>query len=103
MPWAGHQTHEGTVPVTQLKVVGVDLFSLGDFDGVEGDEVICLMEAEDRRYRKLDLREGRVVGAIVLGYPQQAADVIRASKDKRDLAPVIGDVRAGRWGYWRTS
>ncbi len=51
MPWAGHQTHEGTVPVTQLKVVGVDLFSLGDFDGVEGDEVICLMEAEDRRYR----------------------------------------------------
>ena len=86
-----------------MKVVGVDLFSLGDFDGVEGDEVIRLMEAEDRRYRKLVLREGRIVGAIVLGYPQQAAAVIRASKDKRDLAPVIGDVRAGRWGYWRTS
>ena len=92
-----HQTYEGTVPVTQLKVVGVDLFSLGEFDGVEGDEVIRLMEAENRMYRKLVLREGRIVGAIVLGYPQQAADVIRASKDRRDLTPVIDDIRAGRW------
>ena len=40
-----HQTYEGTIPVTQLKVVGVDLFSLGDFNGIEGDEVIRLMEA----------------------------------------------------------
>ena len=92
-----HQTYAGTVPVTQLKVVGVDLFSLGDFDGEEGDEVIRLMEPEDRRYRKLVLREGRIVGAIVLGYPQQAADVIRASKDDRDLTPEIDDIRAGRW------
>lgn len=92
-----HQTYEGTVPVTQLKVVGVDLFSLGEFDGVEGDEVIGLMEAENRRYRKLVLREGRIVGAIVLGYPQQAADVIKASKDSRDLTPVIDAIRAGRW------
>ena len=83
--------------MTQLKVVGVDLFSLGDFDGEEGDEVIRLMEPEDRRYRKLVLREGRIVGAIVLGYPQQAADVIRASKDNRDLIPEIDDIRAGRW------
>ncbi len=93
----GHQTYEGTVPVTQLKVVGIDLFSLGEFDGVDGDEIIRLMEAENRMYRKLVLREGRIAGAIVLGYPQQAADVIRASKDRRDLTPIIDDIRAGRW------
>lgn len=92
-----HQTYEGTVPVTQLKVVGVDLFSLGDFDGVEGDEVIRLMDAEDRRYRKLILREGRIVCAIVLGFPQQAADVIRVSKEGRDLTSEIDDLRNGRW------
>ncbi len=92
-----HQIYEGTVPVTQLKVVGVDLFSLGDFNATEEDEEIRLMEAEDRRYRKLVISEGKIKGAIILGYPQQAADVIRSSKEHLDLTPYLDDLRAGRW------
>ena len=92
-----HQVYEGTVPVTQLKVVGVDLFSLGDFNAAEGDEEIRLLEADERRYRKLILSEGRIKGAIVLGYQQQAADVIRVSKEHLDLTAYLEDLRAGRW------
>lgn len=92
-----HQIYQGTIPVTQLKVVGVDLFSLGDFNATEEDEEIRLMEAEDRRYRKLVISEGKIKGAIILGYPQQAADVIRSSKENLDLTPYLDDFRAGRW------
>ena len=75
----------------------MDLFSLGDFNAAEGDEEIRLLEADERRYRKLILSEGRIKGAIVLGYQQQAADVIRVSKEHLDLTAYLEDLRAGRW------
>lgn len=53
-----------------LKVAGVDLTSIGEFQPREGDEVLV---AEDGpRYRKLVLREGRAVGALLLGHPELA-------------------------------
>lgn len=53
-----------------LKVAGVELTSVGVVHAREGDEVLV---AEDGpRYRKLVLREGRAVGALLLGHPDLA-------------------------------
>ena len=79
----GTRTYSGTVPVTMLKVVGVELLSVGRIEGPEE-----LVEADDEtlRYRKLVLDEsGRAAGAILLGHPELAPAVTAAVREARPL------------------
>ena len=92
-----HQSYQGTMPVTQLKVLGVELVSLGEFNGTGEDQVIQLIDPEERRYRKLVLNQGRIKGAILLGYPQEAMAVVRAAKDGLDMSSYVEDLKVGRW------
>lgn len=70
---AGDQsaTYSGTLPSTTLKVTGIELTSMGLIMPEQGREREYqeLRWADTRRglYRKLVLKEGRVVGAILLG------------------------------------
>ncbi len=65
--------YQGTLPSTALKVVGVDLASIGEAT-VSGDEYDILRFEEQATgvYRRLTLRDGKIVGAILLGGPQDA-------------------------------
>ncbi len=63
----GSATYAGTLPATTLKFAGAELASLGECLP-EGDEYRPLRHVDlgAGRYRKLVLREGRIVGAILL-------------------------------------
>ena len=65
----GDKAYKGSIPFTMLKVVGVELTSVGRFEEQEGDEVVAL-EEPGGKYRKLVIEDGRIVGAILLGYSQ---------------------------------
>jgi ferredoxin-nitrate reductase len=58
----------GASPVTRLKVADIELFCAGlhSPEGPEDDELIA-MDTRAGVYRKLVLRENRLVGAILLG------------------------------------
>jgi nitrite reductase (NADH) large subunit len=58
--------YEGSLLATNLKVSGVPLFSMGDFEG-EDAETIVLEDQGTATYRKLVLREGRLAGAVLFG------------------------------------
>jgi hypothetical protein len=68
--------HEGCswlVPVTTLKVAGIDLTSIGQFEARDPhEEEIVDEDTAAQRYRKLVLREGRARGAILLGARRHA-------------------------------
>jgi nitrite reductase (NADH) large subunit len=88
----------GTVPVTILKVVGVDVTSVGRFEAERPDDlVIALEDPAEGRYRKLVIAEGKIVGAILLGYPQDASAVTAAIKQGRDVRALLPELRAGNW------
>jgi nitrite reductase (NADH) large subunit len=88
----------GTVPVTILKVVGIELTSIGRFEP-EGpqEEVIALEDESEGRYRKLVIADGRIVGAILLGYSAEASPVVTAVKRSYDVSALLPELRAGRW------
>ncbi|MBV1704868.1 MAG: nitrite reductase large subunit NirB [Hyphomicrobiales bacterium] len=52
---------------TKLKVTGIDLFSAGDFADGPGREEIVLRDAARGVYRRLVLKEDRLVGAVLYG------------------------------------
>jgi nitrite reductase (NADH) large subunit len=63
----GSATYSGTLPATTLKVAGAELTSLGEAVVEAGEhDQLRHVDLAAGRYRKFVLREGRVVGAILL-------------------------------------
>jgi nitrite reductase (NADH) large subunit len=64
---AGTADYAGSVTSTKLKVTGIDLFSAGDFAEGEGREEIVLRDAVGGIYKRLVIRENRIIGAVLYG------------------------------------
>ncbi len=52
---------------TKLKVTGIDLYSAGDFADGEGREEIVLRDATAGIYKRLVLKDNRLIGAVMYG------------------------------------
>jgi nitrite reductase (NADH) large subunit len=93
----GDMAYRGSIPFTILKVVGVELTSIGRFEEAAGDEVVAI-EEPGGRYRKLVIQDGAVAGAILLGYSTEVAPVRTAIDRGFRVDGVMDALRAGRWG-----
>jgi nitrite reductase (NADH) large subunit len=76
--------YAGSATCTKLKVTGVDLFSAGDFsEGDEKDEIV-LRDPSRGVYKRVVLRDNRVVGAVLYGDTADGAwyfDLLKKSAD----------------------
>jgi nitrite reductase (NADH) large subunit len=71
--------YHGSKLATKLKVMGVELASMGITDPVEPhDEVIQFAEPSRGAYKKLIVRDGRLVGGILMGDISKAAYLMQA-------------------------
>ena len=71
--------YHGSKLATKLKVMGVELASMGLTDPAgDGDETIQFVEPGKGIYKKLIVREGRLVGAILMGEISKAAFLMQA-------------------------
>ncbi|WP_269844475.1 nitrite reductase large subunit NirB [Acidimangrovimonas sediminis] len=52
---------------TKLKVTGINLYSVGDFGDGPGREDVVLRDAARGSYRRVILRDNRVIGAVLYG------------------------------------
>lgn len=77
--------YSGTVPSNRLKVVGLDVNSIGDAAG-GADDITALRwtDLDTNSYRRINLKDGKIVGAIVIGESnivQPIKQLIAAGKD----------------------
>ncbi len=76
-------------PHTSLKVTGVDVFSAGALEARDdGDEEITLRDAGSGQYKKLVLRNGSIVGAILYGEIADGPWFVELIQSKRDVAAL---------------
>lgn len=62
--------YQGSVPATKLKVLGADVFSIGDFESVEqqpASRSYTFRDDEAGVYRRIFLRRGKLLGALGVG------------------------------------
>ncbi|MCS5809118.1 hypothetical protein LNO89_28300 [Klebsiella pneumoniae subsp. pneumoniae] len=52
---------------TRLKVTGIELFSAGEQQPGEQDDIYTSWDPIDRHYRRLLLRDGRLRGVLLMG------------------------------------
>src|SRR3546814_9512640 len=59
--------YQGSVTSTKLQVSGIDVFSAGDFSGGAGAEDIVLRAATRGIYKRVVVKDDRLVGAVLYG------------------------------------
>ncbi len=95
---------EGALTSTKLKVTGIDVFSTGDFSGGAGSEEIVLHDPAGGVYKRLVLREQRLVGGVLVGDTAHGSWYFQLLKDRRDVSAirdqlVFGNAHLGDAGH----
>jgi nitrite reductase (NADH) large subunit len=79
--------YTGSVSAAKLKIVGVDVFSAGEFnDEIPGYDVVRYEDPSLGIYKKLTLRENRLCGVILVGDTSDSHRYIDWLQSKTDLS-----------------
>ena len=73
---------------TKLKVTGIDLYSLGDFADGDDREEIVLRDASAGVYKRLVLKEDRIIGTVLFGETADGAWFANLQKKQADISQM---------------
>jgi nitrite reductase (NADH) large subunit len=90
-------SYRGSKLSTRLKVMGVDLVSVGDARPLDGPGVAITRYLEPERgiYKKLVVRDGRISGAILLGEDDCATEIMHAYEHETRVTGRHADLLFG--------
>jgi nitrite reductase (NADH) large subunit len=81
------ERYRGSKLYTRLKVAGVDVASMGTLEPeLERDQVLQIVEERQDSYRKLIIRDGQLVGAMLVGNTAATATLVQMF-DRGDPIP----------------
>ena len=96
--------YQGSLTSTKLKVTGIDLFSAGDFMGGEGTEEIVMSDPGAGLYKKLVLKNDKLVGACLYGNTVDGSWYFKLLRDGRPVSDLrdklmFGESNIGEGGH----
>jgi nitrite reductase (NADH) large subunit len=80
--------YQGSLTSTKLKVTGIDLFSAGNFMGGEGHEEIVMSDPFGGVYKKLVLRDDKLVGACLYGDTVDGSYYFKLLRDGKNVSDI---------------
>ncbi len=100
----GISRYTGSVTSTKLKVTGIDLFSAGDYMGNKDTEEIVLNDPAGGVYKKLVIKDNKLVGGVMYGDTADGPWYFQLLKDGRDIhdirdALIFGQSLVGDVGH----
>ena len=84
--------YTGSVTATKLKVTGIDLYSAGDFAEAEDRQEIVLRDATAGVYKRLVLKDDRIIGAVLYGETSDGPwffDLLKKQTDISDMRETL--------------
>ncbi len=84
----GISRYTGSVTSTKLKVTGIDLFSAGDFFGGHDSEEIVLNDAAGGVYKKLVIKDNKLVGGVLYGDTADGPWYFQLLRDGQDIHEI---------------
>ena len=96
--------YQGSQTSTKLKVTGIDLFSAGDFMGGADTEEILLSDPGSGQYKKLVLKDDKLVGACLYGNTVDGSWYFKLLREGRSVADLrdrlmFGESNIGEGGH----
>src|SRR4030065_246004 len=80
--------YTGSVTSTKLKVTGIELFSAGDYLGGEGTEDLLLSDPKGGLYKKLVLKDNKLVGAVLYGESADGSWYFKLMREGTDISAL---------------
>ena len=84
----GFARYQGSVTSTKLKVTGIDLFSAGEFMGGDDCEEITLADPIGGVYKKLVIRDNKLIGACLYGDTADGAWYFKLLREGHDISEM---------------
>ena len=84
--------YSGSVTSTKLKVSGIDVFSAGDFSGGEGCEDIVMRDAARGVYKRVIVKDDKLVGAVLYGDTADGGwyfDLLKRQEDVSEIRDAL--------------
>jgi nitrite reductase (NADH) large subunit len=96
--------YTGSLTSTKLKVTGIDLFSAGNFQGGEGTEEIVMSDPFGGVYKKLVIKDDKLVGACLYGDTVDGSWYFKLLRDGRSVHDLrdklmFGESNLGEGGH----
>ena len=88
--------YAGSVTSTKLKVTGIDLFSAGDFSGGEDTEEIVLHDAVGGVYKKLIIKDDKIIGSVLYGDTADGSWYFQMLRDKKPIHEIRDHLMFGQ-------
>lgn len=88
--------YKGSVTSTKLKVTGIDLFSAGDFTGNDETEEIVLHDAVGGIYKKLVIKDDKIIGAVLYGDTADGAWYFQLLRDVKPIHEIRDHLMFGQ-------
>ncbi|MDB5802148.1 MAG: nirB [Rhodocyclales bacterium] len=88
--------YQGSVTSTKLKVTGIDVFSAGDFSGGEGTEDIVLSDPGVGVYKRVVIKNDKIVGAVMYGDTVDGSWYFQMLKDAQDIHEIRDHLLFGK-------
>lgn len=88
----GTAEYTGSVTATKLKVTGVDLYSAGDFAEGDDREEIVLRDASAGVYKRLVLKDNKIIGAVLYGETSDGPwffDMLKKGTDVSEMRETL--------------
>src|SRR3989338_6859973 len=92
----GISRYTGSVTSTKLKVTGIDLFSAGNFTGGVGTEEIVLSDPSGGVYKKLVVKNDKIVGSVLYGDTADGAWYFQLLRDCQNINESRGHLMFGQ-------
>jgi len=92
----GISRYTGSVTSTKLKVTGIDLFSAGDFIGSAGAEEIVLSDPSGGVYKKLVVKDDKIVGGVLYGDTADGSWYFQLLRDGQNIRELRNHLMFGR-------
>ncbi len=86
----------GSVTSTKLKVTGIDLFSAGDFRGGQGTEEIVLHDAVGGVYKKLIIKDDKIIGSVLYGDTTDGSWYFQMLRDSKPIHEIRDHLMFGQ-------
>ncbi len=96
--------YNGSLTSTKLKVTGIDLFSAGEFMGGEGTEEIVMSDPFGGVYKKLVIKDDKLIGACLYGDTVDGSYYFKLLRDGRSVSDIrdklmFGESNIGDTGH----
>lgn len=90
--------YKGSVTSTKLKVTGIDLFSAGDFapNDEDGREEIVLHDAVGGVYKKLVIKNDKIIGSVLYGDTADGAWYFQMLRDGKAIHEIRDHLMFGQ-------